>query len=1216
MKTHITVILITAAVITGTTFLIVDYHRATEDEVIRRFHAQQTITVRQLARDIEQYLRDRSRGAQVLSTFTSVQHRDKKKMAADIQEYFQYVKKDYVKAISVYDEKGTIIYSTTEDAIGRNYANCDFSRWAAKKENKGKLFISSLILARQMSGWRVAEDQTEQVPYLRFLIATPVYEEARDSRYPKPADKFVGVLTYTVDLEEVIAAFLPLVSNNATKQHVWIVDTSGTVLFQSEHPELVLKSIRRRDETCMRCHVSLDYVEKVLAEKQGTIEYALREQPKQLAAFAPITFENVTWIIAVNVPFDEASGFLAKHFRDTFLLISVIVVALVGASTLIYRSNRLKIRAQEETKQWREKRELEDSIRKSEERYRQLVEISPDAIAVHCEGKIVFVNPAAVRLLGATSHDELLGKHVIEIVHPDEREMVKQRIAEMLEGRESVPMLEEQFLRMDGSIVDVEVVAAPTTYQGKPAVQVFVRDITERKRAEEAVHLSQITYQGIFDGVTDAIYLQDEDGHFLYVNRAAELMYGYPRDYFIGKTPEFLSAPAKNNPTLILEAVRKAFAGEPQYFEFWGVHKDGTIFPKDVRLSPGTYFGKKVVIAVARDITERKRAEEQIAMLAHAVRSISECVSITDMDDTVLFVNEGFLKTYGYDEHELLGNHISIVRSPNNLPDVVREILPATLRGGWQGELLNRRKDGSEFPIFLSTSVVRDDNGQPLALIGVAVDITERKQIDEALRESEERYRSLTESAITGVYLIQEGLFRYVNPVLATVFGYRVDEIVNKLGPLDLTAPEDRHVVTENIRKRVEGEADRIRYSFKGLRKDGQRIEIEVHGARIEYDSKPAIIGTLLDITERKQAEEALRQSESLFRSVWENSKDGMRLTDANGRTLRVNQAFCDFVNKPREELEGNSLVEIYTESERERILSSYLENYSSSELKPYLERKFKLWNGEEVWFAATNALLNSIGTHPLVLSIFRDITDRKLAEETSKQAEEEIKERKEYLETLMSSSLDLIFTVGNDGTFDFANKRLEDILGYTFDDIKGKPLWNFIPKEMHPFMQEKWSEVQRGIASTYETEVIRKDGSVARCLVSHSKLEGLDEYLAILKDISERKLSEDVLRKHNERYKKVIENIFKFVPEGILVFTDKLKLFNRNKTFDDIVRTYSSKLGYTEQELAEIIIAETKKGITGEMGVHPLGTNTTIRIPKKKHEQRENRTDYSIKNP
>jgi PAS domain S-box-containing protein len=144
------------------------------------------------------------------------------------------------------------------------------------------------------------------------------------------------------------------------------------------------------------------------------------------------------------------------------------------------------------------------------------------------------------------------------------------------------------------------------------------------------------------------------------------------------------------------------------------------------------------MIGTIRDITEQKLAAESISMLAHAIRSISECVSITDMCDKIIFVNYAFLKTYQYSEKELLGNSISMVRSPNNDEAVIARVLPETLDGGWHGELLNKKKDGTEFPVFVSSSVIRDENNKPIALIGVTADITIRKQSEKRILELNE----------------------------------------------------------------------------------------------------------------------------------------------------------------------------------------------------------------------------------------------------------------------------------------------------------------------------------------------------------------------------------------------------------------------------------------------------------------------------------------------
>ncbi|MCX6538846.1 MAG: PAS domain S-box protein [Acidobacteria bacterium] len=147
------------------------------------------------------------------------------------------------------------------------------------------------------------------------------------------------------------------------------------------------------------------------------------------------------------------------------------------------------------------------------------------------------------------------------------------------------------------------------------------------------------------------------------------------------------------------------------------------------------------------EAVERRHAQQHIHMLAHTVRSVGECVSVTDMNDRVIFVNKAFLDTYGFEESDLLGRPIAVVRSDKNREEVALEVFPATLRGGWRGELWNRKKDGTDFQIFLSTSIVRDDAGAPVALVGVARDITEEKRTEEALKRGRESDRIVTLAA-------------------------------------------------------------------------------------------------------------------------------------------------------------------------------------------------------------------------------------------------------------------------------------------------------------------------------------------------------------------------------------------------------------------------------------------------------------------------------------
>ncbi len=147
-------------------------------------------------------------------------------------------------------------------------------------------------------------------------------------------------------------------------------------------------------------------------------------------------------------------------------------------------------------------------------------------------------------------------------------------------------------------------------------------------------------------------------------------------------------------------------------------------------------------------LAETTQAKQRLDLAAQALRSISEGVSITDMEDIVLFINEAFCKMYGFEEDELLGKRIDIVRSPNTPAEVGQEILPATLAGGWQGEILNLRKDGSEFPVALSTSIVHSEQGEPIALIGVITDITKRKQEEKALQRQNAYLAALHETTL------------------------------------------------------------------------------------------------------------------------------------------------------------------------------------------------------------------------------------------------------------------------------------------------------------------------------------------------------------------------------------------------------------------------------------------------------------------------------------
>ena len=263
----------------------------------------------------------------------------------------------------------------------------------------------------------------------------------------------------------------------------------------------------------------------------------------------------------------------------------------------------------------------------------------------------------------------------------------------------------------------------------------------------------------------------------------------------------------------------------------------------------------RTAAALETSVEALRKSEERLRTV---FESALDGMFVIDMQGRYVDVNPAGCRMFGYTREEILRSDIRLLLFPEDVEKAFAGGRTSWRRGAFIPEYRMRRKDGSE--IWVEMSIAPFQVGQEALALGVKRDITERKRAEEALQESEARFRMITEGALSGVYIIQDQKFRYVNPALAQIFGYSPQEVIDRLGPLDLTHPEDRSLVAENVRRRLEREAESVHYTFRGLRKDGTVVHCEVLGRRMEYRGRPAIIGTLLDITQRKQAEEALQE--------------------------------------------------------------------------------------------------------------------------------------------------------------------------------------------------------------------------------------------------------------------------------------------------------------------------------------------------------------------
>ncbi len=431
-----------------------------------------------------------------------------------------------------------------------------------------------------------------------------------------------------------------------------------------------------------------------------------------------------------------------------------------------------------------------------------IVDNVSDLIAIlDLKGKRIFNSNSYRKILG--DPDKLIGTNSFREIHPEDRERIENLFQDTIKsgiGKRSA----YRWLLEDGSVRYIES-QGNVIHNAEGEVEnviVVSRDITDREEIELALHHSEERMKSILKAIPDIIYRLNPDGQITFISEAI-LDYGYHPGELLGKSILELVHPEDKEKALYRINERRTGERRTKSFEIRLLTKKGkTIFIEDrsesVPMEPvflleaeGLYSTAKPVSSsfmgtqgIARDITDRKKTEEEITVLAQALKCIAECVSVTDLKDNIIFVNDAFLKTYGYEKDELLGESLSIVRTEKVLGKSENDIHSATLNGGWKGEIINRRKDGSEFPGHLSTSVIYDQSGYPVALIGVATDISERKRLETQLQQSQK---------LEAIGKLAGGVAHDFNNLLTVIQGYS-ELILAKINASDPIANQIRQI--------------------------------------------------------------------------------------------------------------------------------------------------------------------------------------------------------------------------------------------------------------------------------------------------------------------------------------------------------------------------------------------------------------------------------------
>jgi PAS domain S-box-containing protein len=502
----------------------------------------------------------------------------------------------------------------------------------------------------------------------------------------------------------------------------------------------------------------------------------------------------------------------------------------------------------------------ETALRESETKYQTLLEMMQDGISLFDKmGKLLWFNQRKRLMLGYKSDGELFEKNAFDLIYPEDHSLARESWAKLIE-KGSVSNVEMRVLRKDGSFFWAEFnTTAIKNEEGQPEFFMdTMRDVTGRKRDADLLRESAESYRTLFNSIASAMYILNRQGKFVNVNDGAVQMYGYERDFFVGKTPEFLSAPGRNDLTEVMRMIAEAFSGTPQRFEFWGMRKNGEVFPKEVSLFRTTYFGEEAIIAIGVDITERKRVAEELRIHSEHLQRIIDLVPsyifAKDIDGRFLLTNKALASVFGMLPSETQGKTDADYGAT---PEQVESYRKADLKVIEKGipvmipEEQVLRDDGS-LGWFQTVKIPYIHPGyEKPAILGVATDITLRKEAEDELRRSEERFRKLFEShsAIKLIINPADGSVIDANNAAAEFYGWPTERL-RKMKIYEISTMSQKGV--DQLMKNVVNQRS-IRFESNHRLADGSIREVEVFSSRVEIDGKELLHSIIHDITDKKK---------------------------------------------------------------------------------------------------------------------------------------------------------------------------------------------------------------------------------------------------------------------------------------------------------------------------------------------------------------------------
>lgn len=837
-------------------------------------------------------------------------------------------------------------------------------------------------------------------------------------------------------------------------------------------------------------------------------------------------------------------------------------------------------RALQEAQEAHERQEVEAALRKSEERFRFLVEATNDLVwEIDTEARFTYVSGKVIGLLGYLP-EEILGKSPHDLIPQDGAGNERELLQFLLKLRRPYDYVGKTYLHKSGRLVVVESSGLPIfnpkgVFLGFRGID---RDITERKRVESTLLRAKEEWEATFEAMLDPVMLLDNQHRILRLNRAMAAALGVSPGEATGlpcyKTVHGLESPPDFCPHVCLLA-----DGQPHETEIFeprlGGYHHVTVVP--LKDNTGRVIGS---IHVSHNITARKQAEERLSYQAQLLSSVNDAIVAADLDFRITYWNTAAERIYGWNKEEVLGKPIAEiipVKFLNNLTreETRREVME---KGTWRGEAIHYNRDGQEIIIDWSITVIRDLTEGIVGTVSVSRDRTDRHRMERALQERERFLHSIFASIQDGICVLDRNLqILQVNPTMERWYAQHSPLVGKKC--YEVFRGHNKPCEICPTRRALEsGQAESEEVP---LRDPSQNITgwMELFSFPLTDGHTGKVTGVIeyiRDITERRRAEVELRESEDRFRTMFELASVGMAQADPRtGRWLRVNQKLCAITGYTADELLGKRFSEITHPKDRQRDWEAFQQVIEGEAPDYRNEKRYIKKDGTIVWVNVNVTVHKDSSGQPLfTLAVIEDITARK-------QAEDEIRRLASFPELNPNPVLE----IDEQGVIVYANpaaRQVSENLG--LNEGPGA----FLP----PDLQKLFARAHQGGPRQLFFDLALKD-IVYAVLLSFPQDLPMARLYAL--DITERKQAEAALRESEAKFRGLLETMndgFGTVDEdGLFVFAnDKLcKILGMAKgeiIGRQILEVWGPLLQQAEIEMLKVQLARSRQGESGRYGL------------------------------